>query len=102
MFRRFSLKPHSFRERWHIATLAVVAGAGFVATAAFAAIILIIWKGGWSPAVEALRINSLATAALCMAGLMAAAMVGILIAGPLGRAKGQIGPVSFEAEGDAE
>lgn len=80
--------------------VALVGGAGMIATGLFAWIIFIAWRGGWSPAVEAARVELLARAALAMAGLMGASMIGLLLAGPLARIKATIAGNEIDVEGD--
>ena len=91
----------TFAEKWKVAALTMVAGAGIVATIILATIIGIIWKGHWSEAVELLRVNTLAQIALGMVGLMGASMVGLLIAGPLAKLSAKFGNNEVSAEGDA-
>lgn len=96
------ISDKSFSRRWRIATLALVAGAGIVATALLIGIVLIVWKGDWTAAVEALRMNILATGLLAMAGLMGLSLIGLLVAGPLSKISGKVGGNELSVEGDKD
>ena len=96
------IRGTTFEEKWKVLALVLVAGAGIVATVLFTALILIVWKGGWSEAVEAARLDMLATSAIAMAMLMGASMVGLLIAGPLARLSGKFGDNELTVEGDED
>lgn len=94
------IKGKTFEEKWKIAALALVAGAGIVATILLTFLIFIVWLGNWTEAVEVLRVNMLATTAIGMCVLMGASMVGLLIAGPLARLSGKFGDSELTVEGD--
>ena len=49
------IKGASFTEKWKVMALALVAGAGIVATALLTFLIFIVWLGDWSEAVEVLE-----------------------------------------------
>lgn len=94
------IRGRTFEEKWRIVTLALVAGAGVVATLLLVGLILVVWLGKWSEAVEVLRINMLATTAIGVTTLMGASMVGLLIAGPLAKLSAKFGDNEVSAEGD--
>ena len=94
------IKGKTFEEKWKVAALALVAGAGIVATVLLTALVFIVWKGSWTEAVEAARLNMLATSAIGMTVLMGMSMVGLLIAGPLARLSGKWGDSELTVEGD--
>ena len=94
------IKGKTFGEKWKVTALALVAGAGIVATVLLAALICIIWLGTWTEAVEVLRVNMLASTAIGMCILMGASMIGLLIAGPLSRLSGKFGENELSVEGD--
>lgn len=94
------LKAETFAERWRVAMIVLVAGAGMISTALAAWIVTIIARSGWSAAVEALRVEALSHALLAMIGLMTASMIGLLVAGPLSRISANVAGNSVEVEGD--
>ena len=94
------MKPLTFSQRWKVATVALIAGAGMVATAILGWLVWIVWKGTWSVAVEALRIDVMGKIAVGMIVLMAMTMMGLLVAGPLSRISGKLGQAEMSAEGD--
>lgn len=72
-------------------------GAGVVCTLGAAAMVLIIWLGGWTDDTQAQRLEILGWALLGMLAGVLAVIVSFAIGGPVGRLKGGIGLASFEA-----
>lgn len=71
--------------------------AGVVCTAGEAAMVLIIWLGGWTSDTQAQRLEILGWALLGMLAGVPAVIISFAIGGPVGRLKGGIGRASFEA-----
>jgi hypothetical protein len=65
----------------------------------FVGIVMILWKGGFATSTQPLVIAILGRGLLATAALMGAAMIGLLIAGPLARIK--LSKDEIEIEGDA-
>lgn len=76
-------------------------GAGVVCTVGAAAMVLIIWLGGWTDDTQAQRLEILSYAMLGMLAGILAVIVSFAIGGPVGRLKGGIGLASFEASSSA-
>lgn len=72
-------------------------GAGVVCTAGAAAMVLIIWLGGWTSDTQAQRLEILGWALLGMLAGVLAVIISFAIGGPVGRLKAGNGLVSFEA-----
>lgn len=72
-------------------------GAGVVCTLGAAAMVLIIWLGGWTSDTQAQRLEILGWALLGMLAGVLAVIISFAIGGPVGRLKGGIGLASFEA-----
>lgn len=98
------LKPENFAQRWRAWMILLIAGAGVIATTLATGIVLIIWLGNWSEAVETARITLLARVAIGALCLMGMSMIGLLIAGPLSKISGKYssGSGEFSLEGDEE
>lgn len=67
---------------------------------ATAALVSLLWKGGWQVSTEALRLDYLGKALLSFVGLAALFGGGILIAGPLRNISIKAGPVECSIDGD--
>lgn len=95
------LTPQSESLR-RLMTLALF-GAGIVCTLGAAAMVLIIWIGGWTDDTQAQRLEILSWALLGMLAGVIAVIISFAIGGPVGRLKAGNGLVSFEASsaGDA-
>jgi hypothetical protein len=74
-------------------------GGGIVATLLFSALVLIVWLGGWPPALAGRQLEYLGWALLAQAAILALVMVrltGASLSGKMGRAE-----VSINADGGA-
>lgn len=60
----------------------------------------IIWRGGWSPATEALRLQALALIALGGVGYQFVVVIAYSLGGPVGRWQARWKDKSFTAEDD--
>jgi hypothetical protein len=76
-------------------------GAGVVCTFGAAAMVLIIWLGGWTSDTQAQRLEILGWALLGMLAGILAVIISFAIGGPVGRLKAGNGLVSFEASSSA-
>jgi fructose-specific phosphotransferase system IIC component len=94
------LTPQSESLR-RLMTLALF-GAGIVCTVGAAAMVLIIWLGGWTDDTQAQRLEILSYALLGMLAGVLAVIVSFAIGGPVGRLKGGIGLATFEASSGSE
>lgn len=80
--------------------IALILGAGIMSTILFVGLVLVLWRGGWAAVTQPLVIDFLGKGLLAMAGLMGAAMLGLLLAGPLARLKIGNSTCDVEIEGD--
>lgn len=72
-------------------------GAGIVCTLGAAAMVLIVWLGGWSPETQPQRLEILGWALLGMLAGILAVIISFAIGGPVGRLSGSLGLASFSA-----
>lgn len=94
------LSPQSESLR-RLMTLALF-GAGIVCTVGAAAMVLIIWLGGWTPDTQPQRLEILGWALLGMLAGILAVIISFAIGGPVGRLSGSLGLASFSASAAPE
>lgn len=80
--------------------LILITGAGMVSTAILIGLIYIVWLGGWSPAVEAARLNILGTISTGCLIMIGGTMIGLLLAGPVSKIQAKIGDNEISLDQD--
>ena len=75
-------------------------GGGVVMTAFSIWLVLIVWKGGWSPENQHQQLEILGWALLGGLSGVAITLISIAIGGPIRNMKGGAGPINVEVEGD--
>lgn len=91
-----SLAPRDLRA--FIALVASIGGTMSL-TIAIAAIVVILWRGGWSVGTELARIDKIGLIAILLTVIMGVTMTGLGLAINKRTLRGGIGTASFEASG---
>lgn len=89
--------PAEAKRHWMIDRLWISA---IVAAVFLAALIGIVWKGGWAPATQTLRLQILACIALGAIFYQMVIVMSFSLGGPVGRWKARWGSRSLEGEDD--
>lgn len=94
-------KPDTFPEGQRALYGWLIAAAGIFCGLAFAGLIILLWRGGWSQATEAQRIAAIALLGAGFPTGMLSVIVALAVGGPVGRFKVSAGASGTQLEADS-
>jgi hypothetical protein len=89
--------PAEAKRHWMIDRMWI---SSIVAAVMLIALVVLLWRGGWSAATESMRLNIIAAIALAAVGYQFVVIWSFSLGGPVGRWRARWGERSVEAVGD--
>lgn len=89
--------PAEAKRHWMIDRMWI---SSIVAAMMLIALVLLLWRGGWSVSTESMRLNVIATIALLAVAYQFVVILSFSLGGPVGRWRASRGNWNIEAIGD--